>query len=471
MHSPDADAHSETAARFARRRDRLREAVASGVIVIPGHPAVWRNADNRYPFRQSSHLLYLAPTRRPDAVLVLDADDGTDRLFAPPDHPDDAVWHGPTAPLAEEAAAFGIAAVHPLDELPAFLARQRGRRLHVPPVFVPALRPRLAAWLDVAEDALAPLATEEVVHALGDLRLRKDAGEVAEIERALEATARMFAAAFGAVEPGSTEGAVYGAMARSAFADGFEFSFSPIVSVRGEVLHNESRGNTMREGDLLLIDAGLETPAGYASDITRTVPVAGHFDDRQRGVYEVVLAAQLAAIAEIRPGASFRAIHDRASRVIAAGLRELGLMRGDPAEAVAAGAHALFFVHGLGHPLGLDVHDVHDLGDAVAYPAGAPRSEAFGTRFLRFGRDLEEGMVMTVEPGVYFIPSLIDQWRGEGRHAEFIDYDAVEHYRGFGGIRIEDDVLCGSDGAYVLGPDIPRMPAAVEQALQLRVSA
>lgn len=466
MDRPDVDAIAHDAARFEGRRARLRAAVASGVIVIPGHPAVWRNADNRYPFRQSSHLLYLAPTRRPDAVLVLDADDGTDRLFAPPADPDDAVWHGPSTPLAEEAAAFGLANVHPLDELPAFLERQRGRPMHVPPVFVPALRTRLARWLQVEEGRLAEFATDALVQALGDLRLKKDAHEVAEIDRALVATGRMFEAAFAAVQPGVTEAAVYGEMARVAFSEGLEFSFSPIVSVRGEVLHNESRANTLEAGDLLLIDAGLETPRGYASDVTRTIPVSGSFTDRQRGVYEVVLAAQLAAIAEIRPGVSFRSVHDRASRVIARGLSQLGLMRGDPAEAVAAGAHALFFVHGLGHPLGLDVHDLHDLGDAVAYPPGATRSEAFGTRFLRFGRELEEGMVMTVEPGVYFIPDLIAQWRAEGRHQAFIDYEVAEQFLGFGGIRIEDDVLCGRDGAVVLGPAIPKLSQDLETTLR-----
>jgi len=214
------------------------------------------------------------------------------------------------------------------------------------------------------------------------------------------------------------------------------------------------------------VDAGVERESGYASDVTRTFPVSGRFSDEQRAIYEVVLAAQEAALGAIRPGANWRDVHDRAALTIASGLTDLGLLRGDPEEAVAAGAHALFFPHGLGHPLGLDVHDLHDLGDAVAYPADQPRSSQFGTAFLRFGRDLEEGMVMTVEPGVYFIPALLDRWRQEGRHAAFVDYDRAAAFRGFGGIRIEDDVLVTASGVRTLGPPIPKAPAEVEAAMR-----
>jgi Xaa-Pro aminopeptidase len=182
------------------------------------------------------------------------------------------------------------------------------------------------------------------------------------------------------------------------------------------------------------------------------------------------LEAHAAAIAAMRPGVSFRDVHDLACRVIASGLVDLGLMKGDVDEAVHEGAHALFFVHGLGHPLGLDVHDLHDLGDAVAYPPERPRSRRFGTRFLRFGRDLEEGMVMTVEPGIYFIPALIDQWRAEERHSRFIDYEAIGEYRGFGGIRIEDDVYVGADGSRILGPAIPRAASEIEAAMAVAIS-
>jgi Xaa-Pro aminopeptidase len=461
-------AEIDTAAdRHARRREALRRGVGHGVILIPSNTPSWRGADNLYPFRQNSNLLYLAPISRPGVLLVLDVEEGKDILFAPAEDSDDLVWHGPRTPVRDEAAAFGIEDVRDGSDLPRFLddVRASGRKLQLPPIFQPGVREEIAAWLGIAPEGLEARVSPELVRALGELRLRKDAHEVEEIERALTTTAEMFGAAMRAARPGVPEAGIVGEMARVAFAANMPFSFNPIVTVRGEVLHMETYANVLAEGDLLLLDAGLESPAGYASDITRTIPVSGTFSDRQRAVYEVVLAAQLAAIAEMVPGASFRAVHDRASRVVAKGLIDLGLMRGDAAEVVAAGAHALFFAHGLGHPLGLDVHDVHDLGDDVSYPADQGRSEQFGTRFLRFARTLDEGMVMTVEPGIYFIPALIDRWRREQRHATFIDYDAVEEYRSFGGVRIEDDVLVEATGARVLGPAIPKLPSDVQDAM------
>jgi Xaa-Pro aminopeptidase len=453
---------------YAERREAVRKRLSGGLAVFPAAPVSLRNPDNAHPFRQDSHLLWLAPVHRPGLALVLDADSGEDVLFGPPEDPDDLVWHGPHPALAEEAEAVGLRDVRDLSDLPAFLRerRQRGQALHLLPPHQPSAWLALAAWLGASPEGVEEHVSEALVHALGDLRLRKSPEEVAQIEAALAATDRMFRAALRAARPGTTEAAVYAEMARTAFAEGMAFSFQPIVTVRGEVLHNETYANALREGDLLLVDAGLETSAGYASDVTRTAPVSGRFTPEQLGVYEVVLAAHQAAIGGMRPGANWRDLHDLAAQTVAGGLRDLGLMRGDPEEAVAEGAHALFFPHGLGHPLGLDVHDFHDLGDAVAYPPDRPRSEAFGTRFLRFGRDLEEGMVMTVEPGVYFIPALLDRWRQEGRHAAFIDYERAEAFRDLGGVRIEDDVLVEASGARVLGPEIPRSPEAVEAAVR-----
>ena len=467
IHPEAADIETLTE-RYVRRRQSLREAVREGVILIPASTTAWRSADNRWPFRQSSHLLYLVPIIRPGLLLALDVDNGRDILFAPAEDPDDLVWHGPNPAIREEAAAVGIDDVRDGSDLPQFLNEVRGvgRPIHLPPIFQPGVREEVAGWLGIAPEGVQARVSEELIRALGEQRLIKDEQEIGEIERALNVTAEMFRAAMQVARPGISEAAVRGEMARVVLGANMTFSFNPIVTVEGEVLHKETYHNTLADGDLLLIDAGVETPAGYASDITRTVPVSGTFTGRQREIYEIVLAAQLAAIAEIVPGASFRAVHDRASRVIASGLTKLGLMRGDPAEAVAAGAHALFFAHGLGHPLGLDVHDLHDLGDEVAYDPDQPRSQKFGTRFLRFGRTVKQGMVLTVEPGIYFIPALIDSWRAENRHADFIDYGAVDRYRTFGGIRIEDDVLCEEAGSRVLGPDIPKLPHEVEEAMR-----
>lgn len=452
---------------FRDRRRRLAAHVGRGLILLPGHGTVWRNADNPHPFRQSSHVLYATGIARPGLAVVLDAESGETTLFGPPEDFDDLVWHGPHPSLGDLAAEAGIEHVRDLGGLADVLreARAGGRTVHYPPLFEPGTLVAVARWLGVGVDEAEAGASEALMRALGEVRAVKTDAEIAEIESAIATSAQMLAEAMRVTRPGLHEYEVLARMAGVMRCQNRAFSFNPIVSVRGEVLHNETSENRMREGDLLLIDSGVETAAGYASDITRTFPVGGRFTARQRAVYEVVLRTEEAAIAAMRPGANFRELHLLAARTIAEGMKEIGLMKGDPADAVEAGAHALFFPHGLGHPLGLDVHDVQDLGDTYAYPPDNPRSDQFGLGFLRFARDLDAGHVMTIEPGVYFIPALLDRWRGEGRHAEFIDYDAVEPYRAFGGIRIEDDVLVTEDGARVLGPPIPKSVEEVERAM------
>lgn len=452
-----------TAAAFRARRAALREHL-DGLVLIPSNPTVWRNADNPHPYRQSSHLLYLTGVDRPSTALLLDADSGEDLLFGPPDDFEDLVWHGPHPSLDDLAAEAGIDTVRPYDELKDALA-DTDRPVHYPPPFIPGTRLELARLLGRSVESVGEGTSKDLMHALGDLRAMKDDAEVAEIEDALDVSAQMVRAALQTTRPGLHEYDVRATMLHVALRHDMEPSFEPITSVRGEVLHNHARGNRLRDGDLLLLDSGVETAEGYASDVTRTIPVSGRFSDEQRAVYEIVLRAEEDAIGAMRPGVNFRNLHLRAARTIADGLNDLGLMRGDMGDAVEVGAHALFFPHGLGHLLGLDVHDLHDFGDTFAYPDDQPRSDQFGLAFLRFGRDLRAGHAVTIEPGIYFIPALIDRWRDEGRHTEFIDFDAVERYRNFGGIRIEDDVLCTDDGARVLGPGIPKSVAEVEAAM------
>ncbi len=455
---------------YSQRRNELRSRLDSGLAVLPGHGVAWRNADNPFPFRQSSHLLYLAPIKRPGLILVMDVDSGEDILFGPPEDPDDEVWHGPHATLSEDAERVGISQVRGLDQFGPMLqqAVSAGRQLHLPPLFEAGSRLALEVGLAGTGTAADDLVSPGLVRALGEMRLRKSEEEVREIDSALSITATMFERAFEAAQPGRSEAEVRAAMAQEVLSRDVQFSFAPIVTINGEILHNHSYGNAIGEGDLLLVDAGIEVASGYCSDITRTIPVTGSFDSRQRAIYEIVEQARAETIAAGGPGVNFRDLHDKASLIIAEGLVGLGLMRGDSREAVSQGAHALFFVHGLGHPLGLDVHDLHDIGDAVAYPSDRPRAPEFGTRFLRFGRDLEEGMVMTIEPGIYFIPSLISEWRRAGRFERFIDYAEVEKYLDFGGIRIEDDVICTTDGLRVLGPGIPSDADAVQEVLARR---
>ena len=456
----------DTPTYLQRRRD-LAEAVGDGLILIQGASLTPRNYQaNTYPFRQSSHFLYYAGIDRPDLWLTIDAESGASTLYSPPWTMDDVIWCGEQATPDELAERSGIGHVRSPGALhDDLVAAASTGRVH----FLPPYRTSMA--VNLAEQIGRPIASIEagvsrqLVRAVAEQRLVKTAEEIDQIEDALAITAAMCAAAMEGVRPGLREADVAGIMQGVALRSNRQQSFLPITTVRGEVLHNESRANVLQEHQLLCIDSGAESPEYYASDITRTFPVRGRFDERQRAIYEVVLASQKAAISATRPGVPYRDAHLVAARVLAAGLTDLGLMRGDPEEAVEAGAHALFFPHGLGHALGVDVHDMEDLGDAVGYGEECVRSSQFGLNALRFARAVKPGYVMTAEPGIYFIPALIEQWAAAGTAAEFIDFDVVRTYRSFGGIRIEDDVLVTENGSRVLGPPIPKEVDDLEAAL------
>ena len=421
---------------YRARRAALRKAVGRGPILIRGlDPAPRNYRDNIYPYRQGSHFLYYTGLSQPGLSLLMRDDRET--LYAPRATMDDVVWCGATPSpeaLARQAGLDGADVPEKLQKL----------RAHTLPSFR-------------GESNGTP--SETLMAAIAAQRSIKTPAELDEIESALAVSDAMHRAAMSMARPAATEEAVVRRLASFALAQ----AYPPIVTVRGEILHNQSCPNTLRRGQLLLVDAGAEAASGYASDITRVTPVGGRFSPMQRDIYEIVLRAQLESIAMIKPGIAYRDVHLFAACVIAQGLIDVGLMKGDAADAVAAGAHALFFPHGLGHMLGLDVHDMEDLGDVVGYPPGVKRSAQFGLCFLRLAKKLEAGFVLTVEPGIYFIPALIDQWRGEKRHAEFINYAKLGRYRAFGGIRIEDDVVVTKTGARVLGPAIPKSVREVEQ--------
>jgi Xaa-Pro aminopeptidase len=451
---------------YRARRETLRATVDGGAILILGNDDAPRNyVDNTYPFRQDSHFLYYAGISESGMAMLVEPDGG-DILFGRPDNADDLVWHGPRPHVGDHARDAGFSAFRDVAELGPTLRRlvAAGVPVHYLPPYRADRSFRLAALLGRDPVTVADGSSSSLSRAVCAQRLVKTDVEIAEIEDALAVTAEMYRVAMTEARPGRHEFEIAGLMQARALALGRQQAFTPIVSVRGEVLHNHSDGNRMADGDLLVMDSGAESPHWYASDITRTFPVSDRFTTRQREVYEVVLAAQTAAIGLASPTHDNRELHLEAALTIARGLTDLGLMRGDPQAAVSAGAHALFFPHGIGHMLGLDVHDMEDLGDIVGYPEGETRSTQFGLNFLRMTRRLEPGFVITVEPGVYFIPALIDRWRSENRHAEFVDYDRVEAYKGFGGIRIEDDVLITDVGSRVLGPGIPKTVADVEAA-------
>ena len=458
-----------TPSTFTDRRAALVSGLPEGVVVLLGNEAAAMNyAGNLYPFRQDGAFRYYTGLDEPGLALAVDTASGAATLYGRESTLEDRVWDGDTPSMTERAAAAGIEATAAPDALGQVVAQARaqGRAVHVLPPYRAEHRLRLADLLGLAPGNVTP--SDALVDAVIGQRLIKTPDEVAEIERALEIAAEMHLTAMWMAHPGATEHEIAAQMEAVAASHGSHPSFPVILTVRGEVPHHHASAYELQAGDLLLHDAGCVAPgSGYAADITRVSPVGGTFSDRQRAIYDVVLDAQTTAIERCAPGVSFRDVHDAAAHRIATGLRDLGLLRGDPEAIVDAGAHAAFFHHGLGHALGLDVHDLEGLGeDRVGYGDEATRSTQFGTGYLRFARALRPGHVMTVEPGIYFNAALLEQWEAEGRHAAFVDYDEARRWIGFGGVRIEDDVLITDDGHRVLGPEIPRQPEDVEATVQ-----
>ncbi|MDT8437062.1 MAG: aminopeptidase P family protein, partial [Gemmatimonadota bacterium] len=445
---------------YAARRRVLAERIGDGLIVLVGLDLEPMNyADNPYPFWQDRSFLYYFGLDEPGLVGVLDAATGRATLFGHEPTLEEVVWMGPQPSLAERAERIGVPAWAPAGRFAEWIGeRQReGAKLHFLPAFRASTRQKIAAWLGQAPGEVDGLVSRRLVEAVVAQRAVKSDEEVREIEAAMRITRAMHLEAMRVARPGVAEWEVAGAVEGAALRLGGRLSFPVIFSRRGEILHNHHYGNTLAAGDLVVHDSGGAAPSGYAGDITRTLPVGGRFDGRQRDVYRIVLEAETRAIEEVGPSVRYLDVHRFACRILAEGLAGLGLMRGDPAEAVEAGAHALFMPHGLGHMMGLDVHDMEGLDeDLVGYGDEMERSDQFGTKSLRLARTLEPGFVLTVEPGIYFIPPLIDRWRAEGRHAAFLDYDAIGAWKDFGGVRIEDDVLVTPDGRRVLGEPIPK---------------
>ncbi len=452
---------------YIERRERLKRAVQAGLILLLGHDDSPMNyTDNSYPFRQDSSFLYFCGLDSPGLAAVLDMEEGTETIFGDDPTVDDLIWKGSQRTLKEKCEQVGVREAARLDPLQVRLkkALQQGRRIHILPQYRPEAVLRLERLLGIHPAVLPDNPSEPLIRAVVAQRSVKSQIEIEQIEAALDITHEMHTEAMKLTKPGMYEREVAGAIQGIAFSRGGRLAFPTIFSIHGQILHNEFHGNRMKEGDLVVNDSGAESPLHYASDITRTIPVRGRFNERQKEIYRIVLGAQERAIAAVRPGVEFRAIHRLACEVLTSGLRDLGLMRGNVEEAVQAGAHALFFPCGLGHMMGLDVHDMEGLGeDYVGYTDTVRRNPEFGWRSLRLGRALEPGFVVTVEPGLYFIPKLIDRWKAERKCVQFINYDAVDKYRDFGGVRIEDDILVVEDGHRVLGNRIPKTIEEVEE--------
>ncbi|GAB4405412.1 MAG: Xaa-Pro aminopeptidase [Bacteroidia bacterium] len=454
---------------YQQRRLDLAARIGQGLILLPGNGESPMNyADNTYPFRQDSTFLYYFGIDRPGLVGLIDAEQGISYLFGDDYALDWIVWMGPQPLLADLAAQVGAPQHLGADELSGHLHRawKQGRKVHYLPPYRAETRHDLHRWLELSPAEVDGRASKTLVLAVVAQRSIKQAEEIAEMELATRITGEMHLAAMRMARPGIGEAAVMAAVHAVPLRYGAQPSFTTICSVRGEVLHNHHYPNTLQAGQLLLCDAGAEAPSHYAGDMTRTVPVSGRFDTRQREVYAIVLDAQMQAIAAIAPGVRYKDIHLLAARRITEGLQQLGLMQGDVEASLAAGAHALFFPHGLGHMIGLDVHDMENLGeDHVGYGGELKRSSQFGLRSLRLARTLEPGFVLTVEPGIYFIPPLFARWQAEGHCAAFLRYDKIAAYMDFGGIRIEDDCLVTETGYRILGDPIPKTIEDVEETL------
>jgi len=453
-------------ARRAALLARLRDAGARGLVLLPGHvdsPMNYR--DNAYDFRQDSSFLYFCGLQQPELALVIDIDAGSATLHGDDIGIDHLVWTGPLPSVAERAAQSGLEATATTAQLAATLsaARASGRAVHFLKPFRGETRLALGAWLSLADTQLDDAASRPLTLATIALRAIKSTAEIAEIENALHITRDMHHLAMRMSRAGVVEQEVVAAMEGLALKHGRRLAYPSIFTSRGEILHNHDHSVRLQGGELIVNDTGANSPIGYASDITRTIPVGGKFGGLQGELYDLVLDAQTQAIAAVAPGVPYRDIHELACRVMVDGMIALGFMRGNAAEAVQAGAHAIFFQCGTGHMMGLDVHDMEGLGENdVGYGEGFVRSTLFGHKSLRLARPLQPGFVVTIEPGIYINRWLTERWKAEGRHAQFIDYAMFEKHAAFGGIRIEDDILVTADGRRELGPHIARSRADVE---------
>jgi len=443
----------------------LRERGAKGYVFLAAHGESPMNyPDNCYPFRQDSNWLYFMGLSEPDMAAFIDIADGSAVLFGEETSLDDMIWTGPRPVLGELAALSGIARVLPLSRVGSLLSHASGPAILHPPFCREETTRRAAALLGIPVETLRKNVSAELVAAVIALREIKEEREVAELERAVAATVVMHETLLGQLRPGWTEAEAAALVHYTALRQGCSLSFPTIATLRGEVLHNHGRRAVCGEGDCFLLDAGAEAPSGYAGDLTTSFPVGGRFPARKAELYRLLLKVFAGTVESLGPGMSFLDVHARACLILAGGLKDLGIMKGDPGEAVGAGAHALFFPHGIGHMIGLDVHDMEGLGeDNVGY-SDTRRSSQFGLRSLRLAKSLLPGMVHSVEPGIYFIPGLIDKWRSEGICDAFIDYGELEKWRDCGGMRIEEDWLVTDDGSRRLGPALDKSIEAIEEA-------
>lgn len=450
---------------YLQRREKLKKSVGQGLILLMGNDESPMNyADNGYHFRQDSTFLYFFGLNQPSLAGILDCETGEEMIFGNDLTVEDFVWMGPQPSIATQSLQAGVTKSGDLASLMVLLesSSAKGRKIHFLPPYRTENKLKLFDWLGIHPGQAKEKASVELIKGVVNLRNYKSPEEIAEIRQACDRSTEMHTLAMRLAKPGITEAQIAAAVQQVAVAEGGQISFPIIATINGQTLHNHYHGNVLKDGGLFLLDAGAETGMGYAGDLSSTVPVNGKFSSRQRDIYSICLESHNIAISMLKPGIPFKEVYFESARVIIRGLKDHGLMKGNVDDAITNGAHALFFPCGLGHMMGLDVHDMEDLGEVYVGYDGEPKSTQFGLKSLRLGRKLEPGFVLTIEPGIYFIPELIDQWKAKNHNSDYINFDRVEEYKTFGGLRNEEDFLITETGYELLGKVKPKSIAEVE---------
>lgn len=451
---------------YRQRRQQLMDQFGDDLLLFLGNENSPVNyEDNYYPFRQDSSFLYYAGLNMPHLALALDCSQGKAILFGDNPTIDDVVWMGPQHSMPELAERIGINDTSSFANLGSILkaAQQKGQKVHYLPPYRSLNKIRLSRLLGKSIEQIEQEVSLDLIQAVLNQREIKGPEEIVEMSKAVTLSGKMHEAVMARGKAGLTEAAMVGVLHELASSEDCLLAYTPILTINGQTLHNHHYHNVMQEGQLLLGDFGASSRMQYAGDITRTSPISKRFTERQKEIYQIVLDTENQAIESLKPGLSYREVHLNAAKNIVEGLKALNLMKGDTEEAVREGAHALFFPHGLGHMIGLDVHDMEDFGeDHVGYGSEYTRSSQFGLKSLRLAKELKPGFVLTVEPGIYFIPELIDRWQSQKHCESFINYQALDDYRDFGGIRIEDNVLVTDSGFEILGEPIAKTIDEVE---------
>ncbi len=454
---------------YQKRRINLRNQLNSGLILfLSNQEASLNYKANTYRYRQDSNFSYFFGLDTPQFNAMIDIDSGLNYISGVFPEMDHLIWLG-----SEEAKRIEVAVKESAvdkgitpSEFEEIIKQAiiDGRKIHFLPPYRADQYLQLQNLLGLNVSAIDNYVSVELIEAVVKMRSIKTELEISEMEKAANICYEMHTTAMKMAKDGVSEQEIVGKMEGIAISKGWGTSFPIILSKDGQYLHNHFHGNILKNGDLLLVDAGAETNSHYASDMTRTFPVSGKFSERQKEIYEIVLKANEETIKEVKPGIFFKDLHLLAAKIIVEGLKEVGIMKGDIEEAVRKGAHALFFPHGLGHQLGMDVHDMEGLGEKyVGYNKNVKRSKQFGLAFLRFAKNLKKGYVITIEPGIYFIPLMIDMWKKENKFSEFINYEKVETYKDFGGVRIEDDILVTENSYKILGKKVPKKVEEIEK--------